>query len=224
MIIYVDTPLKQKEKALLKHELNNDFQLHFKDEIANDDIRLETLKSADIVFGNPKPEWMAQTTKARWIQLYSAGFEYYQNIKLPALVTNMQDYYSQPCAETMIAGIMALYRRMDTFGVLKSKKEWVGPPIRLELQLLNKKRVIILGTGNIGRRIAKILSGFDAEIVFFGRTAKDAELKTKEDLLRRISWADIVIGCLPGTAETKGLITKQMIEQMKRDALFCNVH
>ena len=118
---------------------------------------------------------------------------------------------------------MALYRGMDSFGVLKYKKEWVGPPIRLTLQLLHHKKVIILGTGNIGRRIAKMLKGFEADIVFFGRTAADAQLRTKDELIEKIGWADIIIGCLPGTKETKGLFTTEMIGKMKATALFCNV-
>jgi phosphoglycerate dehydrogenase-like enzyme len=173
--------------------------------------------------GNPNPELLVQATNLKWIQLHSAGFEKYQSITISAVATNMQDYYSQPCAETVIAGIMALYRKIDEFSLLKYRKCWVGSTIRTQLELLYDKRVIIVGTGSIGRRIARILSGFDAQVLFYGRTASDAAIKTKEALLSKIPWADVIIACLPGTPETQGFFTNEMIHKMQPHALFCNV-
>ena len=223
MILYIDAPLKEKGKALLQQSIPGTLQFYFKEDLPDDEERLQKLGAADIVFGNPKKEWITQATNARWIQLHSAGFEYYQNLELSAVVTNMQDYFSQPCAETMIAGIMAIYRKIDRFTLLKENRKWVGASIRPELQLLQGKKVILLGTGTIARRIARILQAFDAQVVFFGRTAPDAELKTKDALLQKIGWAEIIIGCLPGTEETKGLISNEMIAQMTPATIFCNV-
>ena len=223
MTIYVDTPLKKPNKETLRNSATDDIFI-FKDELAEEAEQLDALLKADILLGNPKPvEWLQRAHNLKWIQLYSTGFEYYSHISTEALVSNMQDYYSQPCAETAIAGILALYRKMNAFSLLKEKKKWVGPPIRLELQLLDHKKVIILGTGNIGRRIAKILTGFNAEVIFLGRTAPEAKLRSKEELRQHIPWADIIIGCLPGTRETRGLFTNEMIDRMKPTALFCNV-
>jgi phosphoglycerate dehydrogenase-like enzyme len=112
---------------------------------------------------------------------------------------------------------------MDEFALLKSNKQWIGSPMRIQLDLLYNKKIIILGTGSISRRIAKILRGFDARILFYGRTAADAVIKSKEELLSRIPWADVIIACLPGTPETKGLFTNEMIREMQPHALFCNV-
>ena len=42
-------------------------------------------------------------------------------------------------AETAIAGIIALYRGMNQFAVLKEQQKWIGYPIRAELQLLHNK-------------------------------------------------------------------------------------
>ncbi|MBE7170191.1 MAG: D-2-hydroxyacid dehydrogenase [Williamsia sp.] len=222
MTIYVDAPLTPDQKELLRSSAPDEAFV-FRDELAGEE-QYNALLKADVLLGNPRPvEWLKAARNLKWIQLYSTGFEYYSGIQLPAVVTNMRDYYSEPCAETMIAGIMALYRGMDALAVLKKEKQWVGPPIRQQLQLLHRKKVIILGTGNIGRRVAKILSGFDAEIIFFGRTAPDALLRSPEELLQKISWADIIIACLPGTDETRGLFTRDMISRMNKGALFCNV-
>jgi len=223
MKIYIDTPFQAPVKAMLHAGTKGD-ELVFKDEIEDESVQLNALLYADILFGNPLPvERLQQATNLKWVQLASTGFEYYSGIKTPALVTNLNDYYAQPCAETVVAGIMSLYRGIDRFSVLKNEAHWVGYPMRAGLQLLKHKKVIILGSGNIARQVAKILSGFDCGITFFARTAPDAILRTPEQLVGALPKADIVIACLPGTTQTKGLFTTAMIQNMKESALFCNI-
>ncbi|QQL50305.1 D-2-hydroxyacid dehydrogenase [Mucilaginibacter ginkgonis] len=223
MIIYIDTPFKEEQKTLLRSTLKAD-ELIFKDELPSDDERLSSLLKADILLGNPKPvDWLQQAQNLKWLQLYSTGFEYYSGVKIPAVVTNMKAYYAQPCAETIVAGIMALYRGIDKYDTLKSQGRWVGYQAREKLQLLFQKKVIILGAGGIAKHLGNILSGFDCGVTFFARSAGEATLHTIEDLEKAIPDADIIIGTLPGTKETAGLFTTAMINKMNADALFCNI-
>lgn len=223
MLIFVDAPFAERHKTALKNGAAGD-DLVFRDELPGEKEQLGALLKSDILLGNPKPaQWLEQAINLQWIQLYSTGFEYYRHIKTPAVVTNMQDYYSHPCAETAIAGILALYRKIDEFTILKSKQQWVGHTIRPDLQVLHNKKVIILGAGNIPRTIEKMLRGFDCAVTFYARRTPGAALRTPADLLAALPEADIVIACLPGTEETKGLFTPAMIAAMKHTAIFCNV-
>jgi len=222
MVIYVDTPFKEGQKKMLRKSVDD--ELIFKDELKQESEQEHALLGADILLGNPRPASLLSRAKnLKWIQLYSTGFEYYREVNTKAIVTNMQDYYSEPAAETVIAGILSLYRRTDLFSLLKNARKWVGYPIRAGLQTLQHKNVIILGPGNIGKRVAKILSVFDCKISFYGRNSPLAEVKTIMELEEALPEADIVIGCLPGTNETQGLFTKNMIAAMKSTALFCNI-
>jgi glyoxylate/hydroxypyruvate reductase len=223
MKIYVDTPLDKELKQILVEATRGD-ELFFKDELPDDEAKLKALLSANIIFGNPRPvEWMEKAANLKWVQLYSTGFDYYANINIPAIVTNMQDYYSQPCAETIIAGILALYRGIDKFSTLKEKKVWVGHASRKELNTLYQKRVIILGKGRIANHLAKSLSGFECKVQFFARQNTAADMHTISQLKSHLPEADIVIGCLPGTDETHGLITEELIESLSAQCIFCNV-
>lgn len=223
MIIYVDAPFKEQHKAILRSGATDE-QFIFKDEIEKPEDQLQAFLSADILLGNPKPaDWLGKAVNLKWVQLHSTGFDIYAGINIPAIVTNMKDYYAQPCAETAIAGIMALYRGMNQFAVLKEQQKWIGYPIRAELQLLHNKKVIILGAGGLGKHVAKILNSFDCEISFYARTAVEAVLRSSEQLLSAIPSADIIIGCLPGTVQTKGLFTVTMIRSMKPGSVFCNI-
>ncbi|MDR6571048.1 D-2-hydroxyacid dehydrogenase [Chitinophaga ginsengisegetis] len=223
MLIFVDAPLAERHKSTLAAGAAGDSFI-FRDELPGESEQREALLKADILLGNPKPvEWLEKAVNLQWIQLYSTGFEYYRHIKIPAIVTNMQDYYSQPCAETAIAGILSLYRGAGEFATLKNKQQWVGHIIRPALQTLQNKQVIILGAGNIARRIEKILRGFDCTIRLYARRSPNAVIRTTTELEAALPAADIVIACLPGTEETKGLFTREMIAALKHNAIFCNV-
>lgn len=223
MYIYVETRFTPSLKSRLREEVKPD-KLVFQDELSGEAEALNALSEAEIIFGNPKPvQKLLQAPRLKWIQLASTGFEIYTGIRIPALATNLKDFYAIPCAETMIAGIMALYRGMDRFSLLKEDQQWIGIPLRENLKLLTNKKVIILGAGGIAKQIAKLLMGFDCAIKFFARSAPEATLHTPKQLEEALPDADLVIGCLPGTPETKGLFTREMISLMKPEAIFCNV-
>jgi len=223
MNIYIEIKLTDTLKSAIR-EAGDDYNCIFQDELESDEAKYEAVKKADIVFGNVKPvEWLNEAPDLKWIQFASAGFDSYRALKTDAVVTNMRDYFSGPCAETMVAGIMALYRGIDEFTLLKKAHKWVGHTIRNNLYLLSKRQVIILGAGNIGQRIGKLLSGFDCQVVYFARRSHLAIINTADELLQAVSGVDIIIGALPGTAETAGLFTNEMIQAMRPNAIFCNV-
>lgn len=221
MRIYVVTPLTEEQKARLLKQAKG-YEVHFHPEVKESERRELFLRS-DIVFGNPPAEWFAEASNLKWIQLYSAGFDGYQHVKTRAVATNLRDFYSWPCAETVIAGIMGLYRKIDTLAILKQSRKWIGEPLRREMSLLRNKNVLILGTGNIARICAQILGAFECEIIFCGRTSPDAKLRTPQEVEEYIPQADIIINCLPGTTETRKFVSAEMISRMKPTAVFANV-
>lgn len=223
MIIYIDTPLNEilKEKLVLAAEGD---ECIFKSDLPGEDEQRNAIMKVDIIFGNPRPaQWIENATSLKWMQLYSTGFDYYRNLRTAATVTNMRGYYAEPCAESMVSGILALYRGMDEWALLKERQQWVGHAMRTRLKLLQGKKVIILGAGNIGKRIAKILAAFDCDLSFYGRKGSVATIHTPSELEKALPLADIVIACLPGSEETKGFFTGSMIAAMHASAIFCNV-
>jgi glyoxylate/hydroxypyruvate reductase A len=221
MRLYVITPLDETGKARLLKEAKS-YEVWFHREI-NEDLRESSFRESDIVFGNPPPDWLAGASRLKWVQLSSAGLEPYQQVRTPAIITNLKGFYSWPCAETAIAGIMGLYRKIDAVTILKQSRRWIGEPLRNEMSLLRNRNVLILGTGNIAKVCAQILGAFECEICFFARTAPEAKLRTAQEVERYVPQADVVINCLPGTAETRGFFNAAMISSMKPTAVFVNV-
>ena len=223
MIVYIEIKLTESLKSAIREAVEPNVCI-FEDELSSEQEKHDAIRRAEIVFGNVKPaDILDEATQLKWIQFSSAGFDSYRKLKTKAIVTNMRDYFSVPCAETIVAGILALYRGIDEFTVLKQEKKWVGHAIRTNLYLLSKRQVIILGAGNIGQRIGKMLSGFDCQVAFYARSTNTAIINTPDELLQAVPGADIIIGALPGTVETTGLFTNEMIDAMRPDAIFCNV-
>ena len=75
----------------------------------------------------------------------SVGFDAYLKLQVPniPLITNLKGFFAIPVAETVIAGILTLFRGMDKFVQLKEKEEWQGADMRSSLRTLNNSTLLI---------------------------------------------------------------------------------
>ncbi len=95
------------------------------------------------------------------------------------------------------------------------------------LHQLYQKRVGIIGLGNIGRRVAKMLSGFGTEIVFFDMADIHQSI-VNELQVRRVSFetllstSDVITLLVPLVESTKGMIGWQQLSMMKPSAILIN--
>lgn len=222
MQIFVNTSLNEANRNALKKQWPAGHTLFFKNENSTEE-QLAAFQKAEVILGNPPLTWFTSPPpQLLFWQLDSAGFDGYKNLSLPTVtVCNLANYFSIPCAETIVAGIIAFYRGLDELTLLKAKKRWVGSPIRFKLNLLTGKRVVILGAGSIGQLVRKMLSGFDCQISTVARSHPSANIHSSEELLKALPHTDLVINCLPGSA--KGFFTAEMINALPPNAVFANV-
>ena len=66
-------------------------------------------------------------------------------------------------------------------------------------------RVLVVGAGDIGTTIGRMLAGFDVELTYVARTARDGVRSTAE-LPELLPHADVVILIVPVTPETTGMV------------------
>ncbi|MFC5412353.1 D-2-hydroxyacid dehydrogenase [Larkinella bovis] len=220
MIVFVNTPLTESDKAYFRNQLPAEYELIFKKDLPESE-QPAAFQRADLLLGNPPVAWFSEGNNLKWWQLESAGFDGYKNVQLDIPVTNMGDYFAWPCAETIVAGILAFYRDIHGLAVLQTKKKWVGVPLRFKLDLLKNKKVVILGAGTIGQAVREMLTGFRCQVKFLARTNPEAELHTPEELKAELPETDLVVNCLPGTA--KGFFSAELIDAMKPGSLYANI-
>ena len=221
MHLFVNTTLSDTAKAELQQQLLPDITAIFKQDILTADQQA-AFQSVDFVLGNPPPAWFADDLpNLKFWQLDSAGFDGYQGVRVGAFIANMGDYFARPCAETMLAGVLAFYRRIPELVLLQKRSEWVGTPVRARTGLLSHKRVVVLGTGTIGQAVCRMLSGFDCAIQTLARTDPQANLHSVAELKVALPQTDMVINCLPGTAS--GFVSADVLAAMQPGSLYASV-
>ncbi len=166
-------------------------------------------------------------TGLRYIQLTSAGFDRVPMDYIRAKnieIHNARGVYSIPMAEFAVAGVLQLYKGLNTFKRQQQRREWSK---RRNLRELNGKKVLIAGCGSVGTECARRFTAFGCYV-----TGIDELPQTKEPfgkilapacLDEELREADILVLTLPLTEETKGLIGERQLQLMKPDSLVVNI-
>ena len=216
MKIYIYTPFSEPEIQKFRETLSSKYEVIIGEELPVQD-RESQFRTCEICYGNPPLAWLANNETLQWLQLNSTGLDPYQQLTdYHFKLTNLKGFFGQSVAETTLAGILGIYRRIDHLARLQSENYWIGTPLRASLHLLNKKKVLILGSGAIGLKIKELLTGFQCKTTILNS-------KTITQLADYLSDTDILIAALPETKETIRLINETYLTMLKPSALFVNV-
>lgn len=229
----------KKIQVLLKPQCNaeiqNQFATKFGDQCEFTFQGKETedaIAAAEVVIGEPEEEEILKAENLRWIQLTWAGADKYTKMKAfptGVTLTNASGAFGKIISEYVIGNIIALYRELPNYWKNKQKHLWVQ---NRSSETIYGKNILILGTGDIGRNIAHRMKAFETHVTGIKRTAVSEHLQQMKEfdevydltaLDQQLQKADIVIGCLPGTPETKCLLNYERLYSMKKDAILVNV-
>lgn len=122
-------------------------------------------------------------------------------------------------AEHGIAMLMALMGRIIEFHNDLGRGYWHRSGLYQDYWYsLRERRVSILGTGHIGREIARILKVFSCSIMGL-RLSSNALLPDfdyiTQDIHRAVEYGEIVFVCLPLTPDTESIFNQDMLSNMK---------
>ena len=192
------------------------------------------LAEADIAFGQPDAAGVLQAQRLRWLQVSSAGYTRYDNpefresaAKRNLLVTNSSAVYAEPCAEHVLAFMLAQARRLaDALqaGASGDSASWLQ--LRSTSTLLRNQSVVILGFGSIGRHLVELLRPFGMNIVAFRRKPSGDEgvsVVTSEHLAHALATADHVVNLLPANPGSVRFVSEPQFHAMKRGSVFYNI-
>jgi len=88
-----------------------------------------------------------------------------------------------------------------------------------------KKKVGVVGFGRIGQIVTKRISGFEPEVLFFDPMVEKSEFsfaRKAKDLAEIFSTCDIITIHTPLMPATKGMITRELLSMMKKEAILVN--
>jgi phosphoglycerate dehydrogenase-like enzyme len=131
-------------------------------------------------------------------------------------------------AEMAIALLLTAAKDVVRSDTCLRKGRWICRPL---LRTLHDKKALILGFGQLGRRVRDLLipfgmRGFVARRNLTRKTLRDSSVFRQfpmEALDSILPDIDVIIVCLPLTPETKGLISEHQLRLIRDDCIIINV-
>lgn len=195
--------------------------------------QIRWLNDADflILFGTPPVDAAIQSAKKlKLIQLVSAGYDHLnvelcQDLGIP--IANNGGANAIDVAEHTIALILGFYRHMVEQDHNVRNNQYRNLNNGLNTYTIHNKTVGLIGLGNIGQRVAKLLNAFGAKIIYTDAQQATSEIEqeyhaTFTDLNTLLQQSDIVSLHVPLLDSTRNLIGEKQLAQMKSNALLVN--
>jgi phosphoglycerate dehydrogenase-like enzyme len=162
-----------------------------------------------------------------WIHVAAAGVDtllFPELVASPVVVTNARGTFDRPIAEFVLASVLAHAKRLHESHDRQLHHEWR----HRETHGVRGATALVVGTGAIGREIARLLSAAGLEVRGAGRSpaADDPDFGTvvsSGDLPAAVPWADYVVNATPLTAATTGLFDAAVFQAMRETAHFVNI-
>ena len=189
-------------------------------------------RAADVLHGQPHVDDVTDGG-AQWVALTSAGYTRYDKEAVKsalrgrdARLTNASSIYDEPCAQHVLAQMLAASRELPAALAAQAGFRWAAGQLRENSFLLRKQSVLILGYGAIARRLAEMLRPFDMTLTAVRRhPAGDEAIRcvtpdAVDDLLDK---ADHVVNVLPANDSTKGFVSADRIGRMRASAIYYSV-
>lgn len=192
------------------------------------------LQEADVAFGQPDPQQIIQLQRLKWVHLTTAGYTRYDTEPVRAalkcrgaILTNSSGVYQEPCAEHVLAMMMALARRLpQCWQDQATTHAWRAAEHRSQCHLLAGQTVLILGFGAIARRLVELLGPFRMNLLAVRRNVTGSEPIQTFPYSRAaelVPQADHVVNLLPANASTEDFFDADLIGAMKPTAFFYNI-
>jgi phosphoglycerate dehydrogenase-like enzyme len=169
----------------------------------------------------------ASADRLEWIHITAAGVDTLLFDELrdsDVVVTNARGVFDRPLAEYVLGAVIAHAKDSRNSFDLQRRHEWE----HRETRSITGATALVVGTGGIGREIAKLLRAAGLVVRGAGRrsVADDpdfGEVIASDDLAAEAGWCDHLILAAPLTAQTRGLVDAAVLDAMKPDAHLVNI-
>ena len=171
---------------------------------------------ANLLRQGHQPQWL-QSTWAGITPLLADG------LRRDYRLTRAVGIFGQVMAEYVLTYMLGHEREVLARLVSQVERKWDSR----QGQSLAGRKVLIVGTGDIGQTVAKFLVPFGVELYGIASEAREqapfVEVGVLADLPRLVGEVDFVINLLPNTPNTHDLYDAALFNQFKPTGLFINV-
>jgi phosphoglycerate dehydrogenase-like enzyme len=166
----------------------------------------------------PENGFVDALPRLQLVQLLSAGAERFVD-RLPegVILCNARGAHTPATAEWVMAATLAAQRGIPHFVREQAAGRWSFSTQRT----LTGARVLMVGAGDIGRTVGRMLENFDVDLTYVARTARDG-VRAIDELPELLPHADVVVVLVPVTPETVGMVDAAFLAAMPDGALLVN--
>ncbi len=179
-------------------------------------------------------ELLASMPQLRWCHSASAGVGGFIGTGVfeggNVMLTNSSGAYGRAISEHIIMVTLMLMRRMPEYIEITRRHEWGE---HLAIRSLEDSTIAVIGTGDIGRNAARRYKALGVKkIVGFSRSGKQREFFDEvfridefDEVMRSglSAETDVLLLCVPGTAESTGLLSAERIALLSDKTFVINV-
>lgn len=234
--ILFTTRRPKPEIDYLKRHLVGPYKLIFPNTYTEEGI-LEHIEDVDILLGDFVTREMLERGDIKLVQVPFAGIENLDSELLSNYDVPVCNSHSNALAvaESAVALLLSIAKKIPYHDKLLRNGDWnkttsedTSESLSIYGSYLYNKRVGFIGYGNIGRRISKLLSGFDCKYMAIVRDKnKHYEeldfIGDRNDLDYVLSNADYLIIAAPLTEGTEGMLNLNNLKKLKRTAYIINI-
>ncbi|WP_433725603.1 D-2-hydroxyacid dehydrogenase [Nocardia sp. CA-129566] len=163
--------------------------------------------------------------RLRWLHMGSTGVDpvMFPELRESAVVvTNTRSVFDTAIAEYVLGQILGFAKDLTGSLRLQQRQQWR----HRESERVAGATVVIVGTGSIGRAIARLLRAAGMNVRAVGRRARATDPDfgaVGTDLIAELPIADYVVAVAPLTPRTRGMFDAKAFAAMKPHARFVNV-
>jgi phosphoglycerate dehydrogenase-like enzyme len=177
------------------------------------------LGAAEVYVGFRRPPRVRGMGSVRWVHSTGAGVDPW--LAPPALddailLTRTPESFGPMIAEWALARILAFQQQMRDLDAAQRESRWAPR----DIASVAGTKALLLGTGDIGTAIARVLSALGVEVVGVSRSGRNDSphfraLHTPEALPGLVGDADWIVVSLPDTAATRGLVSRDLLSRCR---------
>lgn len=176
------------------------------------------------------PQFLEKATNLRWVQAFVAGIDMLplQELKQRGIMmTNVSGVHKVSMAEQAFAYMLAFVRLLPRFVRAQDKHDWARPKGFFAFEQLAGKTLGVVGTGSIGKEVARLGQAFGMTTVGVNTSGGPVEhfdeMYPTTELKVALAKADFVVLLVPLTKETEGLMGAEELATLKSSAYLINL-
>ena len=203
-------------------------------QVSNDEDFTDKIKDAHIILTNKIELNEKNLPFAKNLELICVTATGFNNIDLKyarennIAVTNVAGYSTNTVAQHTLATVLALFDNILYYDDYVKSGTYANSGIFTDVSKtfyeLEGKTWGIIGFGAIGKRVAKIVEAFGANVVYYSTSGKNSNSEYKrvefDELLKN---SDVISIHAPLNENTKGLINYEALSKMKNTAILANM-